>query len=655
MWKMILPLIILAGLITSCAPETAHVIDSGWSYSYTSDMDVCRSPDIDPSWPALDIVHRRPKKNDQQYLCLKKTITLPEHLSHQDLALYLGKVSSVDHVWLDSILIGKHGKEMPDYLPTWNYHRYYHLPIKENHTRTINLAIMVHSNYDPWLKNVPFIDELQKVRNYWRWKDFGDRHLPMATGIFTFILGMLAMSYFFFHITETLALHFSVMNLLWAALSMHFYLIDFGISFALKEKLYYTLMGVEMALIFTFMERVLDMYKRLTRIILSAMVITIVCIAFAGHSLNELLSPNDYLAISILAFLMQLGLGIIIIIAVLKKARYARLIFGGYLFFMAGIAHDALAISHIIYDDSYFLFISYPSLLLVFSIILLKEQQRTIRKAEQAEHFAAINTQLEHKSIELKQAYNTVTNTLSVINDDLTVARAIQKSILPDLSRLPEGITIDTMYQPLNQIGGDLYDISVLKDNTLRVFLADAVGHGIQAAMVTMIIHDVYTINKHTSDSPGILMETINHVFATLYQEMQIYFTGIVADISPDRKLLTYSSAGHHCQILVNNNTLSQVKARGRIVGISHESTYTETAWEIGPGSTLYLFSDGLFELPLSDGTVYSVDHMTDVIKEIMPSTTQNLVALLQKDYASLTGKKWKFIDDATALRIQID
>ncbi|EMO09928.1 stage II sporulation protein E domain protein [Leptospira borgpetersenii str. Noumea 25] len=76
------------------------------------------------------------------------------------------------------------------------------------------------------------------------------------------------------------------------------------------------------------------------------------------------------------------------------------------------------------------------------------------------------------------------------MKEELNLAKKLQTEILPDIPSVA-GIQIHSMYLPMMEVGGDLYDLFQIRPGVLRVFLADATGHGIQAALLTMTLKGI--------------------------------------------------------------------------------------------------------------------------------------------------------------------
>jgi len=210
-----------------------------------------------------------------------------------------------------------------------------------------------------------------------------------------------------------------------------------------------------------------------------------------------------------------------------------------------------------------------------------------------------IRTDLERKirerTEELSNAYDNLNKAYSQIQADLTLAKRIQKRIMPENFDSFEGLKLNVHYYPMADIGGDIYDVFQMTPGYIRFFLADAIGHGIQAALITMIIKSEYEKVKTIEDARE-LLEWLNKSFTDLYITLNAFFSCVIVDIDTKNNILRYASAGHPNQIIVLNNSIEMLKHTGKLIGIKRDTKYEFVEKEIHPHDKLFLYTDGLFE-----------------------------------------------------------
>lgn len=182
------------------------------------------------------------------------------------------------------------------------------------------------------------------------------------------------------------------------------------------------------------------------------------------------------------------------------------------------------------------------------------------------------------------------------VQEELQMARIIQRNVLPPEELEIDGLDIKTHYLPFREVSGDIYDISEIRPGLVRIFLADAPGHGIQAALITMIIRSEYEKLKRKEAGPAELIRELNRNFIRSYESLQNYFSCIMVDIDLVKRKITYSSAGHPEQFLICSEQLIVLPATGILAGDLFESEYVQNEYSFEERDRLLIFTDGLYE-----------------------------------------------------------
>ena len=76
------------------------------------------------------------------------------------------------------------------------------------------------------------------------------------------------------------------------------------------------------------------------------------------------------------------------------------------------------------------------------------------------------------------------------VEQELTTARRIQNSIIPQLPPAFTGVRCAMRYQPMTSVAGDFFDFLVFSDDVLTILVADVSGHGVPAALVAFL-HEI--------------------------------------------------------------------------------------------------------------------------------------------------------------------
>lgn len=183
-----------------------------------------------------------------------------------------------------------------------------------------------------------------------------------------------------------------------------------------------------------------------------------------------------------------------------------------------------------------------------------------------------------------------------VIARDLEGARAFQRAILSSAPPPPNDFDIDIFYEPVERVGGDLYDACVLDDGRLRLFVADATGHGVAAGLATMLIKGSYELVKKRESTPRLALRALNDHVAGSYAALEVVFTAAIVDVDVTNGNVRYAGGAHPPPILVENGRVIELEEGGAFVGAAPGLDYPEAEAVMNRGSGLYIFSDGFFE-----------------------------------------------------------
>ncbi|GAA0902861.1 SpoIIE family protein phosphatase [Streptomyces thermoalcalitolerans] len=189
------------------------------------------------------------------------------------------------------------------------------------------------------------------------------------------------------------------------------------------------------------------------------------------------------------------------------------------------------------------------------------------------------------------------------------VAEAMQRNLLSPLPRHGR-VQLAARYQPApagSQVGGDWYDAFTLRDGALALVIGDVVGHDLTAAAGMAQLHGVLRSLAwdHTGPTGAVVDRLDNALHAITTVPMA---TLVLARLEgPDNGpwTLHWTSAGHPPPLLLTPDGNAQYLEAGQGLLLGAHTDGTEqrpsAAHALPPGSTLLLYTDGLFEIPGGD------------------------------------------------------
>jgi PAS domain S-box-containing protein len=200
----------------------------------------------------------------------------------------------------------------------------------------------------------------------------------------------------------------------------------------------------------------------------------------------------------------------------------------------------------------------------------------------------------------------------AAIRLDLEDARDFQRRTLGPVPDVP-GLALEAHYRPVDAVGGDLYDIEPHEGGGVRVLVADATGHGVRAALVTMCIKGEYAIAKRRGDTPASVLRALNDRTVHLHGA-GMHFTAICVDVDVRRGSLRYASAAHPAPYLLSGGGARRLDTGGAYIGFVAGVDYPE--WEVpfAPGDAVYVFTDGLTEQPNGHGEMFGERRVVEAL-----------------------------------------
>ncbi|AKI97451.1 PP2C family protein-serine/threonine phosphatase [Kosmotoga pacifica] len=258
-----------------------------------------------------------------------------------------------------------------------------------------------------------------------------------------------------------------------------------------------------------------------------------------------------------------------------------------------------------------------------------------------------VNTQLK-----LHNLINSLENAVSILEKDLIAASRIQKSLVP--STPPEGYfdSIYWIYEPSYKVGGDIFDILVLDEKRVMIYLADIAGHGVNAAMLSVIVHRFIEdyLNNHPNFELNEFMLELEKNFKFEYFELFFTITAMVFDFSS--KTVEISNAGHPAPFLLLEEALELKEPSESVIGIGMLRGLTGI-YKLTPGTRFFLYTDGVTEATNSKGEIYGTERFK---KSLVESRNLSLKEQVHRAYELLKSfrESEEFDDDISIIGIKI-
>ena len=222
----------------------------------------------------------------------------------------------------------------------------------------------------------------------------------------------------------------------------------------------------------------------------------------------------------------------------------------------------------------------------------------------------------------------------ALLEGELSAAREVQQVILPEQVETVPGFTVESVYQPAQQVGGDFFQILPAGEGGMLLVMGDVAGKGLPAAMlVSVLVGAIRGVAEYTN-APAELLANLND--RLIGRGGGSFSTALVAYLAADGTV-SIANAGHLSPYLDGN----EIELPGELpLGVKAHAHYGITRFILPPGSRLTFYSDGVVEAQNAQGELFGFERGRDI-------STQPAAAIVEA--ARLFGQS----DDITVVTIQ--
>ncbi len=286
---------------------------------------------------------------------------------------------------------------------------------------------------------------------------------------------------------------------------------------------------------------------------------------------------------------------------------------------------------------------------------------------EELTRLRAENAQLKRDMADLEMLYDTTTEHGEAIEDELAekniALEKIQARLQEELNQalryvmalLPEPmnepVRAEWLFIPSSELGGDSFGYHWIDSEHLAVYLLDVCGHGVGAALLSVTA--INTLRGETLSGidfrcPDQVLTAMNTVF-DISKQNEMFLTlwyGVYNLVSHQ---LRFAGGGHNPAILITpvsgqTGEIMKFTPFQPIIGMIPDFTYRDQTMPVTPGSRIFVFSDGVYELQKVSGGMFSLKELSDMIARYGPQDHPDMNGLVT-DLRAVQGRN-AFDDD---------
>ncbi len=238
------------------------------------------------------------------------------------------------------------------------------------------------------------------------------------------------------------------------------------------------------------------------------------------------------------------------------------------------------------------------------------------------------------------------------LTEELEMARGVQRALIPTETPVVSGLEIACDYEPALQIGGDLLDVIPLAHDRTLLMVGDAMGHGVQAALVMAVTKTALQGAVQTNPDPAQVLSNINQMICRLCADQFVTAACCVLNLGTLQASLAL--AGHPWPCWVNRDG-TIIASQGTVslpLGVDRGASYEAIQLPLSPDDLLVFYTDGVVDAFDPDHNRYGVERLAQQVTEHRNLTLPSILNAIRNDLARHC-KGHPMVDDVAMLAVR--
>lgn len=285
---------------------------------------------------------------------------------------------------------------------------------------------------------------------------------------------------------------------------------------------------------------------------------------------------------------------------------------------------------------------------------------QTLIKLQNTRHLQSISLlDRQRREIELKNAQ---------IEADLRMSRELQLALLPDVyPAFPAHATCgDSLlrfshyYRPCGFVGGDFFHVKRVNDFSAGVFIADVMGHGVRASLITVMLRALLEEMDEEFEHPGRLLGTLNRKLCKILAQTGdgiLFATAFYLLADSAKRRLSYADSGHPLPLyLGSEHGQAEFLAHpepGAIMGVFEDAEFATAEVFYKSGDKVILYTDGLIDMEDDYGEPFGQERILETARLRATDSVPEIFQALLDDAHSFAGNR-EFQDDICMFAVEL-
>ncbi|MCP4246379.1 MAG: SpoIIE family protein phosphatase [bacterium] len=289
---------------------------------------------------------------------------------------------------------------------------------------------------------------------------------------------------------------------------------------------------------------------------------------------------------------------------------------------------------------------------------LSKQQLRC--RLETVLRYQAMLRRMEGELSNMERLGKRLNQHFTEVDQEMRLAGRLQRDFLPQINEPLGPLRFSTLYRPASWVSGDIYDFFRVDEQHVAFYVADAVGHGMAASLLTMFIKKAISAKRiHDGGyellTPSETVAGLNDALTAQALPNCQFVTACYCLINTDTLEMQYARGGHPYPLLISTDgSLTELRSAGGLLGLFPGDEYPTRTIQLKPGEKVILYTDGLeFTCEMDQDEPDKLHYYRQVFERLAPLPADEMVGRiatrLDAEAGSLNPR-----DDVTVLAVEI-
>lgn len=239
------------------------------------------------------------------------------------------------------------------------------------------------------------------------------------------------------------------------------------------------------------------------------------------------------------------------------------------------------------------------------------------------------------------------------LEQELEVARSIQKSFLPRTCPFLPGWDVAALWRSARRVGGDFYDLILFDDRHVGFVVADVSDKGVPAALYMALSKTIIRASALEVRSPAQALRRANDLLVA-DSSSGMFVTVFYGVLDVREGVFTYANAGHNPPLLARAGASAPelLTAEGMILGVMEDIDLEEKQIRIAEGDVLLMYTDGLTDAINAHEEEFGADRLARCLVDATDRPAEDLIQHVDREVAAHVGSQPQF-DDYTLVAVK--